>query len=195
MANTNKPFGFRAVGTLNGAPMNGMVRKYAVPADNASAIFIGDTVTMAATSDAMKVNADDAYYPEATVGAATSVVLGVCVGIEPVPTDLSINYRKASTLMYILVNTDPNTIYSVQGDSTVWTVADVGCNATITCTGGSTTTGLSNFVITAPTADATKGVLILGIDPDPNNEVGAYMKFLVKLNLHQFGGTSLVGIS
>lgn len=194
MANANKPYGFRPVGTLNAASYTGQVRKFYVPADNATAIFIGDIVVAATTSDAQRVDADDVLYPEAAVGAATSKVLGVCVGVQPVPSDLSINYRKASTAMYIFVDVDPNTIYSVQGDSTVWTVADVMCNATITATTGSTTTGRSAMVITAPTADAAKGTLIIGVDPDPDNEVGAYWKMLVKLNLHQFG-TAIVGIS
>jgi hypothetical protein len=194
MANTNRPFGFKLVGTLTGHPMNGAIKKYYVPSDNATAIFIGDTVVAAGTSDAQVLYPQDAYAPEAAVGAATSKVLGVCIGVEPIGNDLTINYRKASTAMYIYVNTDPNAIYSVQGDSTVFTVADIGLNATITCTTGSTTTGISKFVITSVSADAAKGVLIVGIDPDPQNEVGAYMKFLVKLNLHQFG-TAIVGIS
>lgn len=194
MANSDRPYGFRPVGTLGSAGYAGRIQKFYVPADNATAIFIGDTVVAAGTSDAQVLYPGDAYAPEAAVGAATSKVLGVCVGVEPLYSDLTINYRKASTAMYIYVDTDPNTIYSVQGDSTVWTVADVMCNATITATAGSTTTGRSKFVITAPTADAAKGTLILNIDPDPQNEVGAYMKFLVKLNLHQFG-TAIVGIS
>ena len=194
MANSNSPYGFRPVGTLNAASYSGQIRKFAVPADNATAIFIGDTVTLAGTSDAMAVYPGDVLVPEVAVGAATSVVVGVCVGIEPLYSDLAVNYRKASTFMYIYVDVDPLTIYSVQGDSTVWTVADIGCNATITATGGSTATGRSAFVITAPSADAAKGVLIIGVDPDPNNAVGVYWKMLVKLNLHQFG-TAIVGIS
>ncbi len=193
MANSNSAFGFRPVGTLNAASYSGKVRKYYVPADNATAIFVGDIVVAAGTSDAQILYPGDAYAAEAAVGAATSKVLGVCVGVEPLYSDLTVNYRKASTAMYIYVDTDPNTIYSVQGDSTAFTVADVGSNATITATAGSTATGRSAMVITSVGADATKGVLILGIDPDPKNEVGAYMKFLVKLNLHQFG-TAIVGI-
>jgi hypothetical protein len=194
MANSNTPFGFRPVGTINGASYNGQVRKFYVPADNGTAIFIGDIVVAATTSDVQILYPQDAYQAEAAVAATTSKVLGVCVGVEPLYSDLTVNYRKASTAMYIYVDTDPNTIYSVQGDATVWTVADVMCNATITATAGSIATGRSAMVITAPTADAAKGTLILNIDPDPQNEVGAYMKFLVKLNLHQFG-TAIIGIS
>ncbi len=197
MANTNKPYGLRPVGTMGAHSYNGQLRQFAVPADNSNAIFIGDTVVLAGTSDVMRVNADDAYYPEAAVGAAAAIVIGVCVGVVPVPTDLSINYRKASTFMYILVDTDPNTIYSIQGDSTVFTVANAaGLNATITATGGSTVTGRSKFVLTNPQASATEDLLIIGVDPAPDNEIGAYMRFLVKLNLHQFGpGIVRVGVS
>lgn len=194
MSNANKPYGFKLVGTLKSSPLSGMVHKYAVPADNANAIFIGDTVVAAGTSDAMAIYPGDVLRPEAAVGGATSKVLGVCIGVEPVGNDLSINYRKASTFMYIYVVTDPLALFSVQGDSSTWAVADVGLNATITATAGDTTTGRSKFVITSPTADAAKGVLIVGVDPDPNNEMGAYTKFIVKLNLHQFG-TAIVGIS
>ena len=194
MANSNKPYGFKLVGTLKNNPMNGMVRKYAVPADNATAIFVGDTVVAAGTSDAMAIYPSDVLYPEAAVGAATSKVLGVCLGVEPAYSDLTINYRKASTFQYIYVCTDPLALYSVQGDSTVWAIANVGLNATITATAGDTATGRSKFVITAPTADATKGTLIVGVDPAPDNEMGAYCRFIVKLNLHQFG-TAIVGIS
>ena len=195
MANSNKPFGLRPVGTLGQGCYTGKVQRFYVPADNSTAIFIGDTVVLASSSDAQKLYGDDSYSPEVAVGTASTIQTGVCVGIEPVWTDLSITYRKASTAMYIYVDTDPMTIYSMQGDSTVFTVADVGLNATITATAGDTTTGRSKFVLTNPQASATEGLLILNIDPAPDNEVGAYMRFLVKLNLHQFGASVRVGIS
>ncbi len=197
MANANRPYGLRPVGTMGHASYSGKVRQFCVPADNATAIFIGDPVMLASSSDAMSVNADDALYPEVSIWTASNAITcGVCVGIVPAYTDLSINYRKASTLMYVLVDTDPNTIYSVQGDSGAWTVADIGLNANITNTAGSTTTGISKMVITTPTADAAKDTLIVGVDPDPDNAVGVYWKMLVKLNLHQFGpGVVRLGIS
>lgn len=196
MANTNKPYGFRPVGTLGNASYAGNVRKFAVPADNANAIFIGDTVVLAGTSDAMAVYPGDVLVPEVAVGSAGAIVVGVCVGVEPKYSDLSINYRKASTFMYVFVDVDPMTIYSVQGDSSTFAITQVGLNATITATGGDTATGRSKFVITNPQASAAEDVLILGLDPDPGNEVGVYTKFLVKLNLHQFAsGIVRVGIS
>ncbi len=168
MANSNRPFGLRPVGTLGQAGYVGKVRRFYVPADNSTAIFIGDTVVLATSSDAQRLYADDSYSAEVAIGSAGAVVAGVCVGIEPVWTDLSINYRKASTAMYIYVDVDPMTLYSMQGDSTVFTVAQVGLNATITATAGDTATGRSKFVLTNPQASATEDLLIVDIDPVMN---------------------------
>lgn len=197
MANSNKPYGLRPVGTLGQASYVGKVMRFYVPADNANAIFIGDTVVLAVSSDVQRIYADDSYSPEAAVGAAAAIAAGVCVSVEPVFTDLSINYRKASTAMYIYVDVDPMTVFSMQGDSTVFTVANAaGLNATITATGGDTATGRSKFVLTNPQVSATEDLLIIGVDPAPDNEIGAYMRFLVKLNLHQFGpGIVRVGVT
>jgi hypothetical protein len=184
LANTNKAYGFRPVGTLGNASYAGNVRKFFV--SSATAIFIGDTVKLAATASAAALYPNDVLYPEAEIAAQGSIVIGVCVGVEPVYSDLTINYRKASVDMYIYVDVDPMTIYSVQGDSGAWVVSNIGLNANVTVGAGSTTTGRSTTVITTPTADAGKDTLIIGVDPDPGNEVGVYWKMLVKLNLHQF---------
>jgi hypothetical protein len=186
MANTDKPYGFRPVGTLGQGAYVGKIKKFWVPSGTAGAIFIGDTVKLAATGVAEALYPDDVIRGEVEIGAQGSIVVGVLVGVEPVWTDLSITYRKASTAMYVLVDVDPMTIYSVQGDSGTFTTSMLGLNANITVTGGSTTTGRSASVITTPTADAAKDVLILDVDPDPQNEMGVYTKFLVKLNLHQY---------
>jgi hypothetical protein len=195
VANTDKPYGFRPVGTIGNASYAGKVEKYWVPSGTTGAIFIGDTVKLAATGVAEALYPTDVIRGEVEIGAQGSIVCGVCVGIEPYYADLSVNYRKASTGMYVYVDIDPMTIYSVQGDSGTFTTSMLGLNANITVTGGSTATGRSKTVITTPTADAAKDTLILGVDPDPGNEMGVYTKFLVKLNLHQYAsGVVRLGI-
>jgi hypothetical protein len=184
VANTNKAFGLRPVGSLTAACYTGKTRQYYVPATDNTAIFIGDAVKLAGSSGS--VNPDDANYPTATVATAGDAIIGVCVGIKPVPTDLSINYRKASTAMYIEVEVDPNTIYEVQGDSTVWAVGDVGYNATMTVGSGNTATGRSTSVATGPANTNTIDFQILGFSPTADNEIGAYSRLLVRLNDHQF---------
>lgn len=192
MGNSNRPYGFRYVGSLGSDVLNEKVQKFYVPATDGTAIFIGDLVKTGGTSG--QLNAGDPYYPVATIAASGDSVLGVCVGVEPLPTDLSINYRKASTGMYIFVNTDPEAIWSIQADSVGAAITDIMCNATVTVGAGSTVTGMSSSVISGATlgADAALDTLVVGYDPDPTNVAGAYAKVLVKLNLHQFG-TAIVG--
>jgi hypothetical protein len=192
MGNSNRPYGFRHVGTLDASPISDAVKKYYVPATDGTAIFIGDLVKVGGTAG--QLNAGDAYYPTATVAASADAVLGVCVGVEPLPTNLAITYRKASTGMYIFVNTDPDAIYSVQMDSVGAAITDIMLNCTATIGSGSTTTGMSSTVLSGATlaADASLDTLVIGYDPAPDNVAGAYARVLVKLNLHQFG-TAIVG--
>ena len=145
MANENKPFGLRPHSSLNGSPYSGTVRQFYVPATATTAIFIGDPVKLAGTEGS--VNPDDAKFPSAIIAAINNNMVGVCVGVIPSYGDLDINYRKASTAMYILVDVDPQTVFEIQGDSDTWAGADVGLNSSITFTAGSTTTGTSNYNI------------------------------------------------
>lgn len=186
MANSNRPFGLRPVGTLGSGGYQGAVRQFFVPSTDANAIYIGDTVKIAGSSGS--VNAGDPSYPTAAIAAANDAVLGVCVGIIPTPADLTVNYRKASTAMYILVDCDPDTIYEAQGDATGVAAADIGLNAPITVTAGSTTTGISKSVIAGGSAavTATLDVQLLALAPAVDNEAGAYSRVHVRLNLNQF---------
>src|ERR1700740_2642053 len=78
MANPNTPYGLRPYAYRSGAPYNGAVRTYYVPAANATALYIGDPV-------AILVNSSDGNgIPTAeiaTAGAgATHFVLGCYQG-------------------------------------------------------------------------------------------------------------------
>jgi hypothetical protein len=131
---------------------------------------------------------------------ATTAVVGVVVGIEPVVTDLSINYRKASTLMGVYVVTDPQTIYEVQGDADTIDRGDVGLNCGITFSTGSTTTGISNAVLDQSDAAATTTLAcqIIGVKGSPDNEVdtaATYPVWLVKFNNHQFADNNIAGVA
>lgn len=187
MANANKPFGLRPVKSLSGAPVNHQLTKFYVPATDSTAIYIGDPVKLAGTEG--KLYADDAPVPTVTKSAAGDVVVGVVVGVIPVPTDLSINYRKASTGMYVLVTTDPQTVYEIQGDSDTYDAADIGLNMTLTVSTGSTSTGVSNAVADQSTAAVTStlDLAVLGSAPAIDNDLtGGYPRLLVRLNKHQY---------
>lgn len=194
MANTNRPFGLRPIGTLGSACYTGKVQKFYVPATDVNAIYVGDTVKIAGSSGSLY--AGDPSYPTAAIAAANDVVLGVMVGIEALPTNLAANYRIASTGMYIYVDTDPNTIYEAQSDSTGVAAADVGLNVPITVTAGSTTTGVSGSVLAGASVATTNSLdcQILRLAPNVDNEAGAYSKCHVRLNLNQYK-TNTTGIA
>jgi hypothetical protein len=187
MANTNRPFGFRKVGSLSGSPISGAIQKFYT--NDSTAFYVGDTVMTEGTYG--QVNADDMPRPAVVKAANGSVVLGVVVGFEILPASPTLRYHTSSTAQYVFVDVDPMDLYEVQGDSTVWTSDDIGTNAAITVSTGSTTTGLSNAVITSPSESASASVLIVGMSPDPSNEMGAYCRFLVKMNLNQYANGAL----
>lgn len=191
MANANRPFGLRPVGTLRGGPYTGKVRKFYVPATDGTAIYIGDTVKIGGSAGSLYN--DDVSYPTVAKAASGDVVIGVMVGIEPLPSDLSVNYRKASTGMYVFVDTDPDTIYEVQSDATGIAAASVHLNAEISVVAGSTVTGQSASVLTTPGADATHDLLVLGLSPAVDNDVSSapYCRALVRLNLNQYADDAL----
>lgn len=187
MANANKPFGLRPYGSLNAASYNGNVRTYFVPATDSTAIFLGDTVKLGGTEGSL--NPDDLPLPTATKAAAGDVVIGVCVGVIPLPDALSTLHRLASTAQYILVDTDPDTVYMIQGDADTYDSADIGLNMTLTVAAGSAVTGVSASVADQSTAATTNtlDLQILGSVPVVDNDLtGGYPLLLARLNLNQF---------
>jgi hypothetical protein len=189
MANVDSRFGLRPVDHLLGINWSSKVRKcYMTGATGAA--YIGDPVIIAGSSDATGV------YPTvipATL-AATNRFSGVIVGFEPDPDDLSLLYRKNSTNRYALVCTDPYVIYEVQACSAaVLPNTTVGLNAIMVQThAGDTATGLSgqemdSGVGTAPAADATYQLCILGLVPRPDNDISAVnAKWRVLIGLHTY---------
>ena len=191
MANDNKPFGLRPVKSLAGGPVNLQVSRFYVPSSDSTAFYIGDLVKLAGTEGSL--DAGDTPRPTVTKAATSDAVVGVCVGIKPLPSDLTLNYRKASTGMYVYVCTDPQTVYEIQGDADSYAAADVGLNMSVTVSSGSATTGVSNAVADQSTAatTATLALQLLGTVPNPDNDLtGGYPLLLVKLNNHQYSNAT-----
>jgi hypothetical protein len=189
MANINKPFGLRPVRTLNGSPYNGAVQKFIVPAAYGTSIFIGDPVTLGGTSDS--INNEETKYSTVIKGAKAGVFVGVVVGIQPVYGDLDVDYAVAGTKVAVLVATDPNLVFEIQGDVDVFDLTDVGLNASITVSTGVAATGVSNAVLDQSTAAATATLdfLIIGMGKRIGNETDAaatYPTYEVRLNNHQY---------
>ena len=210
MANTSRINGFKPVKHLNGSPYNGQANLYEVPAGEAVPVFIGDLVKL---SD----SAATSLYPavEAVVGASAQIaagpILGAVVGIVNVKTDptsgilstgsISLDtpvYRPASTKQFVLVCDNTDVVYEAEADASV-AAASIGLNVGV---GASAHTnpllnGASPMYVystTAPDTTSTRPLQILGIVNRPDNEIGAYSKVLVRINVQSFGNVGVAGV-
>lgn len=199
MANSDSPRGLRLVGKLGGSLQDVSIHEYFIPSSDSTAVFVGDAVKYAGSSDASGVAASVAQ------AAASDALLGVVLDVDQIKgvaissQNLSRKHRPASTAMYVRVCDDPNALYEIQDDSVGGALAagDVGLNADIIVGSGSTTTGLSAMELDTSTkaTTATLPLKIIGLMPRLDNEVAANAKVLVKINNHQHGShTGTAGV-
>jgi hypothetical protein len=186
VANTNSPFGLRPVGTLGNASYSGKIQKFFSSTSETAAIGMGDPVALAGSADADGI-------PTVIRMTTGGTAVGVVVGAVPDPTDLTTNFKKANTARYLLVDTDPNTVYEIQSNydgtnaSTQAAAADVGTNWTIAMGTVDTTTGNGKTVMgTTKGTNTTYDLQLLRLSPGVDNEIGQYAKWLVRLNLNQY---------
>ncbi len=194
MANVDAPFGLKPVRYVSGAPYNGAVNKYYVQSDYATSLFIGDPVIKTGTANTSFVRGYNpgtlASVNKATAGT-TNRVTGVIVGFEPVNGDESTVYGAASTERIALVADDPNLLFHIQDDGGgSLDATTVGLNAVfIYTTSGSTTTAKSGVELdggttTAPAATVGFQMQIVRLANLPNNEIGDFAIWEVRLNQH-----------
>lgn len=182
MANVDAPFGAKLVGHTSGSPLNARIRQYT--ATTATAVFPGDFVKMV-----------DAGTVE--VAAAGDALLGVCVGVVPTYTDLSLKYKPANTAGTLLVCDDPNAEYEIQEDGdgagagAAITTAAIGSNGDIVATAGSTTRGMSQMeldssdVLLKDTTPASAQLRVVASVNRIDSETGNFGKWIVRINEHQ----------
>jgi len=194
MANTVAPNGFSPVKQINGSLFNDQINLYYVPATDSTALFIGDVVKLATGSTVDPITGKYLKNVTAITTPATDLPVGVIVGFEYNPDNLMQKYRPASTARRVYVADSPETIFSVQSDSTGVTAAQLSNNATFTTTAGSTVTGVSAEVLTGPATTSTLPLMIVGMDTVYNNTVGANARVLVLFNKHQYAGTQNSGV-
>jgi hypothetical protein len=185
MANVDSPFGLRPVRHISGAPYNGAVQEFSTAAGNATAIFIGDPVTITGAAQTI----DGQVYQDVAQAVTTGVVDGVVVGVKAV-THESAPYRLASTQRILFVATDPDLIFEIQEVSggTALTATDSGLTAAFVVGTGSTTSGLSGVELNND-GEANTNTLDLKIIRPVNradNEIGEHCKWLVRLNRHRY---------
>jgi hypothetical protein len=193
MANANSPFGLRPISN-NGTMWTGQGRLYCFPAADASNIFLGDPILALGTSDANGV-------PNATIASAGSsnYINGVFIGLTNGPAggvgnaaftvtrDLPV-YVQSGVLAYGLVCDDPNALFVTQEDSVGGAIAAASSafeDANMVQGNGSAVTGFSGWMLDSSTVanSANLQVKILGLSRGPDNVIGNYAKWVVRLNL------------
>lgn len=190
MANANRPTGLSPVGTIGG-PYNGQSRLYSILAADTNAFAIGDPVVTAAGGG------DPRGIPAVTLAAATGAIRGVVVGVFDTYPGIKINnpsslVRPAAAqtgVWYVMVVDDPDTVFEVQeiGTGTPLAVADIGLNTNLVV--GTNHGFLSGWLLDNATEAVTAALQcrILGLVQRVDNELGAYAKWLVKINNHELG--------
>jgi len=183
MANPDIVRGLQPVSNAYGGAYTGGARVYTTASGDATAIFIGDPVKLAGTSQTV----NGQVYADVAQAATTNVVVGVVIGVlADVATSLP--YRAASTVRRLLVVDDPNALFEIQEVSggTALTSAAIGLNTPFVVGSGSTVTGYSGVELNNAGEDTTNtlDLKIIGLSPRENNAVGENAKWLVRLNNH-----------
>jgi hypothetical protein len=192
MANNNAPIGIRPYAYMSGAPYNGAVRTYYVPASNATALYVGDPlITLDNSSDANGVPA----VGIATAGAG-NYLIGSMQGVSNNAGQLTITVQRQSTVYvpagqaaYIYVSDDPFLLYEVQEDSVggAMVVGAASRNASLVAGAGNTTTGISGWQLQSSSLNTTAQQMriIQALQQADNAPGNAYTKWLCRINQHQ----------
>lgn len=180
MANVSRIHGFVPSRTGSGAPWNGQLTRYYIPASDSTAIAIGDLVGLGGDVDANGIRS----VKKAAIG---DPCVGAVVNFEYNMVNLnSPQYRPASTVAYVYVADDPQTVYEAEVSGT-FDASAVGQNANHADAGVNTSTGFSGETVNLGTAAVTSTLTLKIMDfvQAPDNEISANAKVLVKINNHQ----------
>ena len=190
MANIDKAFGLRPIGNLSAT---GAQKQYGYQiADNqAGTIFQGDLVVLTggfisrflpASHTAAVGVFNGCNYNDPTTGKPTFS------NFYPGSVNITSGQISADVL------DDPNQLFIVQCDGD-FVAADVGKNADVIGTGGSTTNGISTMELNSATLATTAALnlKVVGLYNDVNNEFGTNAVVVVKINEHVYGSTGVAG--
>jgi len=192
MANVDKAFGLKPLGNLSAT---GSQKQYGYEiADNqAGAIFQGDLVTI--------VNGYVVKFLPGTHAAALGVFNG-CNYVDPTTGKPTFNnyYPGSVNITQGIISADvlddPSQLFIIQADGAI-TQANIGKNADVIGTGGSTTTGVSTMELDVTTiADtAALNLKIVGLYNVPGNELGSFAVLVIKINEHLYGSTGVKAVT
>lgn len=190
MANIDKAFGLRPMGNLSATGAQAQYG-YEIADNQSGAIYQGDLVTV---YDGYLVK-----FAPATHTAAVGVFNG-CNYIDPTtgkPTwknyyPGSVNITAGKIIADVI--DDPSQLFLIQADEDI-VQADIGKNADVVGTGGSTTTGVSTMELDSSTIanTAALNLKIVGLYDVPGNALGNFAVVVVKINEHLYGSAGVAG--
>jgi len=192
MANVDKAFGLRPLGNLS-ATGSQKQYGYEIEDSQAGAIFQGDLVTI--------VGGYVVKFLPGTHAAALGVLNGVFY-IDPSTSKPtwknyypgSVNITEGKIVADVI--DDPSQLFIIQADEDI-VQADIGKNADVVGTGGSTTTGVSSMELDSSTiADtAALNLKIVGLWNVPGNALGDFAVVVVKINEHLYGSAGVKAVT
>ena len=184
MANPDRPHGFRASGSLSGAPMQGLVRAVYSPAadrsgdttNNHGDIYLGDPITISTAGAVTPADSDELVAGVCVgVGATSSVHFGGTGAIDAPapafdPSDLTKRYLAHSEEGWVYYVPANDVIFEIQSASDL--DLEQGGYADITNTAatahGSRTTGFSDCELTTA---SNNDVQVVEIVYAPDNDL------------------------
>ena len=190
MANIDKAFGLRPIGNLSAT---GAQKQYGYQiADNqAGTIFQGDLVVLTggfiskflpASHTAAVGVFNGCNYNDPTTGKPTFS------NFYPGSVNITSGQISADVL------DDPNQLFLIQCDASI-AATDIGKNADVIGTGGSTTSGISTMELNSSTLATTAALnlKVVGLYNDVNNAFGTNAVVVVKINEHVYGSAGVAG--
>ncbi len=185
MANVTEQFGLRPYRKLDGTPLVGAQNRYTISANNTTAIFQGDLVTVEGDGDITR-----------HVAGTSVAVVGVFNGcFYTDPTTQKPTYKNyypgsvnASDITAFVVD-DPDAVFLIDADDT-FARSDLFTNYSVTDVTGNTITGISKVQLdkSATGTDSTFVLQAIDISQDPDNSdtSSANANILVRINNHFF---------
>lgn len=205
MANISRKGGLQPLEYLDASSYTGKCRMFCLLSTDTNIYAIGDPVTLTGTSDAN----GNAVVTLATAGT-NSPILGSVVGsagrvyggsqVNPGSLESVVIPSAKSTNLYILATDDPNIVYEIEeGGAGAALTASLG-SAAGTCPVGlnyNLLAGTNTGVFSGWTLDNASGgtgstiqLQILGMVQRADAQLGAYAKWKVRINRHQWNAGS-----
>jgi hypothetical protein len=183
------PYGLVPINLIGGQVFAGATRQIPIATNSSTAIFFGDVV---------KLGSDGTLSKDTGTSAATPV--GVFLGCTYTDPVFGTTFRQfypgttSITDIEAYVQDDPDALYKVAVVSTGTNIsyvtrANVGENAVLVQTTGSTITGDSKVAVSSTTGTTSSWpIRIIDVIPETQSSAGSYTEVVVKWNqgMHQY---------